>query len=366
MDEQKSAPALKDIFNSQRIEQIADQMSVVSSGFDRSRFLASCADMDRLSLMARVRRVAESLHLALPGSYSENIEALYPLAPQLDGGLAALVLPEYVALYGAEHFELSMAALKFFTVFGTSEYGVRHFLQRDLPRTLAVMESWTQDDNEHVRRLASEGSRPRLPWSFHITPLRLDPTALAAILEPLKDDPSLYVRRSVANSLNDITKDNPDWVLDRLERWPLDTEHGAWIAKHSLRSLIKQGNARALAVIGAGGTPQVALTELRASPSAIQLGQEIELAFTLSSLAGQSQRLVIDYALYYVKKSGAVSAKVFKLKTLELAGGAVVSIRKRQLITNFTTRQHYPGRHEIEILINGQVHGKTAFELLPS
>src|SRR5690606_38553575 len=142
--------------------------------------------------------------------------ALYKLAPRLKSGFATLILPEYVALYGADHFDTSMAALKLFTTFGSSEFAVRHFLQRDLSRTLAVMETWAHDENEHVRRLASEGCRPRLPWSFHIKPLKLDPTPLGSILDALRDDPSLYVRRSVANNLNDITKDNPAWVLDRI------------------------------------------------------------------------------------------------------------------------------------------------------
>ena len=314
--------------------------------------------------MARVTRVAESLHAALPEDFRSNVATLSKLAPRLNSGFVTLVLPEYVALYGADDFEASMDALKFFTTFGSSEFAVRHFLRRDLSRTLKVMEAWAHDGNEHVRRLASEGSRPRLPWSFHIKPLMRDPSLLGPILDALRDDPSLYVRRSVANSLNDITKDSPAWALDRIERWLPGNANTAWIAKHALRSLIKQGDPRALTIIGAGKSPQVKVTEFRVSPPAIRLGQAIELAFVLSSTADETQRLVVDYAIHYVKKSGSVAAKVFKLKTLELAQDAAVHVRKRQSIANFTTRTHYPGRHDIDLLINGQVHGRAAFELI--
>ncbi|WP_034161717.1 DNA alkylation repair protein [Sphingomonas sp. ERG5] len=365
MADKEAAPALKEIFNPQRIRHIADEASLVSPAFDRALFLARCSDFDQGSLMARMGRVAESLHAALPGDYAANIAVLRELAPRLNSSFVTLILPDYVARHGAGHFETSMDALKFFTTFGSSEFAVRHFLQRDFARTLAVMETWAHDENEHVRRLASEGSRPRLPWSFQIKPLMRDPSPLEPILNALKDDPSLYVRRSVANSLNDITKDNPAWALDRIERWPLEKTGTAWIAKHALRSLIKKGDRRALTIIGAGAVPRVALTGLRVSPAAITLGQTIDIAFELSSLADESQRLVVDYAIHYVKKSGGVAAKVFKLKTLELAEGAVEQVRKRQSIANFTTRIHYPGRHDIEILINGQVHGRASFELLP-
>lgn len=358
------APALKDALDNHRVRQIADVTLRVSPAFDAAAFLAACGDLTPLSLMARITRIAEGFQAALPGGFRENVEVLSAVTPSLGGGFATLIPPEYVALYGADDFEPSMQALKVFTRFGTSEFAVRHFLRRDLPRTLAVMQTWAQDADEHVRRLASEGSRPRLPWSFHLKPLMVDPSPLAPILEALKDDPSLYVRRSVANSLNDITKDNPGWVLDRLEAWPLDRSGPAWIAKHALRSLIKKGDPRALALIGAGQAPQVVLSGLQVSPPRIRLGEAIELAFALSSTTEEAQRLVVDYAIHYVKKSGGAAPKVFKLKALDLAGGSAHAIRKRQLIANFTTRVHYPGEHVVEIFANGQSLGRTVFTLV--
>jgi len=360
----QDAPALKDIFNAERIHHIADEAIGVFPAFNRKRFLALTLNrLNDLSLMARLRLVAESLHAVLPGDYCANLSVLRDLAPRLNNGFVTMALPEYVALYGADDFSASMEALKFFTTFGSSEFAIRHFLRRDFSRTLLVMTAWSQDENEHVRRLASEGSRPRLPWSFLLPQLVFDPSPLAPILDNLKADPSPYVRRSVANCLNDITKDNPEWALKRIENWPLEEKATAWIAKHALRSLIKKGDRRALAVIGAGETAEVTLHGLKVTPKATMLGERITISFELRSTSDSTQRLVVDYAIHYVKSSGAISAKVFKLKTLTLHGRSSARLSKTQLIANFTTRTHYAGRHDIDIFVNGQMYGRTSFDL---
>lgn len=361
----QAAPALKEIFNAARIHHIADQARAVCPSFDAGTFLSeTLRDLDDLSLMARLRRVAGSLHAALPGDYAAGLAVLRALAPRLNSGFVTMALPEYVASYGANDFDASMDALKFFTRFGSSEFAVRHFLNRSFDRTLAVMILWARDEDDHVRRLASEGSRPRLPWSFQIKALMADPSPLAPILDTLKADPSLYVRRSVANSLNDITKDNPAWALDRIEGWPLDDPRSAWIAKHALRGLIKKGDRRALAVVGAGEPAQVRVSGLTVQPRAITLGETIAFSFDLRSTCDHPQRLIVDYAIHYVKKSGATAAKMFKLKTLTLDARGSERLRKSQTIADFTTRRHHAGRHAIEIFVNGEPQGGAAFDLM--
>jgi 3-methyladenine DNA glycosylase AlkC len=258
-----------------------------------------------------------------------------------------------------------MDALKYFTTFGSAEFAIRYFLRKDLQRTLAVMHDWSLDDNEHVRRLASEGSRPRLPWSFRLEQIQADPRLATAILDNLKADGSVYVRKSVANHLNDITKDHPDWVLDLIEGWSLDNKHTAWIARHALRSLIKQGNQRALAIIGAGGKPEVEITAVKVTPAEIALGEKITLSFSVKSTVEASQRLVIDYAIDYVKANGSTSTKVFKLKALTLPGKATECVARSQQIKELTTRKHYAGRHAVHILVNGERLASSAFEILP-
>jgi 3-methyladenine DNA glycosylase AlkC len=223
---------------------------------------------------------------------------------------------------------------------------------------------WTHDTNEHVRRLASEGSRPRLPWSSRVPALQADPTLAAPILDALKDDPSLYVRKSVANHLNDIGKDRPDWLLDHLQGWDRDAPRTAWIIRHALRTLIKKGNPRALALIGAGHGADVRVDRFAVSPPAIYLGEAIAIAVELSSLAQVDQRLVVDYRLHYARSTGKTAPKVFKLKTFDLAGSASATLRTSQTIRDFSTRRHHPGQHQVELLVNGRVMATAAFDLI--
>lgn len=361
---EENPPLLKEIFNRDRLLHIASETSAVSSSFDAERFMELATEnLAELSIMQRLRQVATSLHQCLPGGFADNIGTLYELAPRINHGFASIALPEYVALYGHDHFELSMEALRYFTRFGSSEFAIRPFLARDLSRTLAVMEGWARDDNEHVRRLASEGCRPRLPWSFQLRELVADPQPVEGILDALNSDPSLYVRKSVANHLNDITKDHPGWVLSRLAQWPMEDPHTRWIARQALRTLIKRGDRDALAVIGAGARPRVRIDSFSVAPAAISLGERIRLGASIVSTSREAQRLVIDYAVHYVKKSGAPSRKVFKLKEIDIPPAGICDLSAGQQIRDFTTRKHYAGHHRIELMVNGEVLAECGFEL---
>ncbi|MDR0352907.1 MAG: DNA alkylation repair protein [Opitutaceae bacterium] len=360
--------ALKDtLFDAGRFRLVAREAARLAPRFDAEKFLALSLDgLDRLSLMQRLRRMTEALHATLPQDFRKALGLLKKLAPRLGPGFAALAWPDFVAHHGHGRgdFEVSMEALKFFTPFGSSEFAVREFLRRDLRRTLAVMETWSRDEDEAVRRLASEGCRPRLPWAFRLDALVADPSPVAPILENLRSDPSLYVRKSVGNHLNDITKDHPEWVLRRVAGWPLENPHTAWIVRRALRTLIKRGDRRALAVVGAGEKPRVRISSFRVEPPAVRLGGRVAFSFRLESTARRAQRLVVDYAVHYVKKHGGTSAKVFKLREFTLAAGAAAEIAKSQRIQDFTTRTHHPGRHVIDVLVNGERLGGGWFDLL--
>jgi 3-methyladenine DNA glycosylase AlkC len=363
--ETAAAPALKELINASRLKRVARILAEVAPDVDAGVFQkAALKGLEPLSIMERVRHVAQALHGALPGSYRQQLAVLHELSPRLaDEGFLNLALPEFVALHGLDDFSASMDALKAFTSMGTSEFAIRPFLRQDLARTLKVMERWSRDRDEHVRRLASEGCRPRLPWSFRLDALCRDPSPIAPILDNLKADPSLMVRRSVANNLNDITKDHPDWALARLTGWPLDEPHTAWIARHALRSLVKKGDARALKIVGADDSADVALEDLSVSPKRLRIGGEIAISFGLRSTSDKAQRLVVDYAVHYVKKNGSTSPKVFKLKNLTLDAGASESFTKRREVRDFTTRVHHAGRHRVEVLVNGRLLGGADFEL---
>ncbi|AWC21054.1 DNA alkylation repair enzyme [Aminobacter sp. MSH1] len=363
-DQTQAAPALKEIFDRDRLRHIADETASISPAFDAEKFLSLATEnLDELGIMQRLRQTATSLHGSLPGGFEHAIEVLHELAPRIQHGFASIVLSEYVALYGKGHFDLSMQALSSFTRFGSAEFAIRHFLAKDFDRTLEVMHGWALDDNEHVRRLASEGSRPRLPWSFQLKQLIKDPSPTAPILEALRSDPSLYVRKSVANHLNDISKDHPDKVIDRVSGWDMDDRNTAWIVKHALRTMIKKGDARALGAIGTTGKPMVRVDTFAIQPAAILLGGRITLKASIASTAETVQQLVVDYAVHYVKKSGGSSKKVFKLKEINLAPGGQKELSISQAVRDFTTRKHYPGHHLVELIVNGETVAEGGFEL---
>lgn len=365
MVEQVAAPALKEIFNRERFEHIAAQAKAVAPEFDAELFVAEATkNLDALGIMQRMRQGAAALKTAYPVDYPQALEALYALAPRIEHTFASLILPEYVALYGRHDFDRSLDALRFFTPFGTSEAAIRPFLEDDLERTLAAMQGWTNDENDHVRRLASEGCRPRLPWSAQLKAVIANPELTWPILDALKADTSLYVRKSVANHLNDIAKDHPGWVLDRLEGWPQGDPNTAWIVKHALRTLIKQGEPRALALIGAGGEAKVRVESFSVTPQTAKLGGHVVITADIVAASDEPQQIVVDYAVHYVKASGGTSRKVFKLKQFELQQGARQPLSIKRAMRDFTTRKHYPGTHRIELMANGKTVAEGEFELV--
>jgi 3-methyladenine DNA glycosylase AlkC len=360
----QAAPALKEIFDRARLRHIATQAAAVSPGFEIERFMQLATDdLDALGIMQRMRQTALSLHATLPADFGRAVEALRALAPRIEHNFASIALCEYVALYGQEHFDVSMDTLKFLTRFGSAEFAIRPFLARDFDGTLAVMRGWAEDDDEHVRRLASEGSRPRLPWSSNLKNLMADPSPTAPILEALKRDASLYVRKSVANHLNDISKDNPDWALDRVSGWDLSDRNTAWIVKHALRSLIKKGEPRALGLAGATGKPELRVEAFSVEPANVALGDRITISAAIASTGLGSQQLVADYAIHYVKKNGTASRKVFKFKELTLQPAGRTTLAISQTIRDFTTRKHHAGRHRVELIVNGEILAESAFDL---
>lgn len=355
--------ALKDMFDPALYRALADHLSALSPSFDRKRFLSHALDdIDSRELMPRMRRTTEAVALALPLPYRDQLTVLRALAPRLSSGFVSIFLSDFVAQHGRDDFDVSLDALRFFTRFGSSEFAIRPFIELDQARTLAVLLSWAASDDEHVRRLASEGSRPRLPWGTRLKSLVTDPSPAFPILETLRADLSLYVRKSVANHLNDIAKDHPETALDLVSNWDRSDTRTVWIIRHALRTLIKRGHPRALALIGAGTAAKLDVVRFQASPRKLALGDTLMLTATLTSRAAKPQRLVIDYVLHYAR-AGKVSIKVFKWKTLDLFPRTTITLTKRQTIRDFSTRRHHAGRHLVELQINGRRLAETAFTL---
>ena len=344
---------LKEWFNEARYRSLAKLLKQLEPKFDLKKFLALTLDgLESRTLMPRMRQTSIACNAALSGSYRDKVAILQQLAPLLDHDFIALFLSDFVEQFGRSDFAFSMKALKYFTTFGSAEFAIRPFILDDQERTLQQMLEWTSDPHEKVRRLASEGCRPRLPWGQKLHALVRDPSPLAPILNALKDDSALFVRKSVANNLNDVTKDHPDWVLERLESWDLNSPRIAWIAKHACRTLIKKGHPRTMKLFGFGEAARVHAT-LSLQPTSISLGDSLHIAAEIISDSRKPQRLVIDYVIHYIKSNGSGSPKVFKWTEVELPPGATLLLKKRQTIKDFTTRKHFAGHHVVELQING-------------
>lgn len=359
------ADALKDMFNKSYYKSLAVELNKNYKQFNTDTFLKDVmVNHDALSLNERLRNTSMILKKHLPSDYKKSIDILSHTIPQLKGGYTTLVFPDFVGLYGHEHFSISMDALKHFTQFGSSEFAIREYLKRDFPKTIKVMEKWATDKNHHVRRLASEGSRPRLPWSFKLDTVIKNPEVTRKILETLKQDTELYVKKSVANHLNDISKDNSDWMLGTVSKWDTQNPNTQWIVKHASRTLIKKGNKQSLSLFGFEKTIKADVANFKISKNKLKLGEVFEFSFDVISQKNKNQKLAIDYVIYYQKKLGEISPKVFKLKELNLDGNGKIAIQKKHRFEDFTTRKHYSGKHAIEIVINGNAIAKKEFELM--
>jgi 3-methyladenine DNA glycosylase AlkC len=355
----------KDVFNEQSVGALAEAIWEAYPGLDREAFLAGVLDEGwaDLELKQRMRQISTMLGGFLPADYRTALNILRRALPRLTGyGFVVAVFPDFVEVFGLDDWEASMAALEEFTQVMSAEYAIRPFIVRYPERTMAQMLAWAGHENAEVRRLATEGCRPRLPWGMALEALKADPSPILPILEALKRDESESVRRSVANNLNDISKDNPDAVLEVLRRWQAEGgEEIGWITRHALRTLLKAGRPEALELLGFSPEPAIAVRNLAVEPETVSMGGEVTFSFEIESLSDRPQALMIDYVVYSVKASGQRSLKVWKLSTRTLQPGQVLRITRRHSFAPVTTRTYYPGEHAVEPKINGKLFGRVVF-----
>ncbi len=352
------AANLKDSFNKALIEGVAQDLSRAHPTFDVPQFLHDCSTgLDSLELLARGWHVAEALHRHLPQDFRQATKVLIRSLPKeatLTGMDTFRYLPHvfFVSKYGLEHFEESMLAQHALTQHFTAEFSVRAFIEKYPEESHARLRQWASDPSHHVRRLVSEGSRPRLPWAPRLRAFQKDPAKVLELLELLKDDPELYVRRSVANNLNDIAKDHPEVAVRVCREWMKGaTPERKWIVRHALRSLVKAGHPGALAVMGVGAKPKVVVKHARFVPKAPKLGGKLQFSFDIVSQ--KKQTLQVDYRVHFVKANGKTAPKVFKLRRLGLTVGESVTLSSAVSFAPMTTRTSYPGVHRFEALLNG-------------
>lgn len=381
------AEAFKHLINAATVAHAAEHLQRACSAFDAAQFLRIAqADLDTLEFKARAMRLADGLEAAMPRDFSAAADAIEAaLAPALPfdhkgeplglgtalsseglSGRALWGVGDYVARRGMGDVPRALACLHAITQRFTAEYAIRPFIARQPAAVLPILAAWANDPSAHVRRLVSEGSRPRLPWGLRLQQLVADPSPTLPLLLALQDDPSAYVRRSVANHLNDVAKDHPErvalWVNTHLRG---ATPARTALLRHASRGLIKQGHAPTLSAWGLGQVfeGQVSAT---LSTDTVAIGEGIDVWLQLHSNSAQPQALVVDYVVHHVRANGGSSPKVFKGWKLTLEPHGQAHLRKRHSLRPVSTRQLYPGEHRIHIQINGQQVADMAFTLLPS
>jgi 3-methyladenine DNA glycosylase AlkC len=364
---------LKTFFDRSVVERLAAMLRASHPAFPEQRFLAEATDgLEAHELMGRARHIMQAMHRALPADFERAAGILVrSFGPEvereeLQGMGVFIYLPHsmYVAEHGLGHFEASMSAQYELTKRFTAEFSIRPFLERYPRETLERLRQWAGDANAHVRRLVSEGTRPRLPWAPRLRAFQEDPRPVLALLELLKDDPELYVRRSVANNLNDIGKDHPEVLVDTCARW----KDGAsperqWVIRHALRSAVKRGDTRALSVLGFRGGGEL---EVKASfqPKRVRLGESVGVTLSVTNRSGTRQKAVVDFAVHFIKANGSARPKVFKGGEVDLPSGESCTFEKTISFATMTTRKHYPGTHRVEALVNGRATDLGSFTVL--
>ncbi|MEQ1744607.1 MAG: hypothetical protein ABMA02_04220 [Saprospiraceae bacterium] len=365
------AEPLKNLFSRPLVEGFAQTVHTVWAPFNRAAFISRVLDTgwEQRELKQRMRHIAESLGTSLPPDYAEALPIVVRAAEHLierHGERLAFeycFLPDFVEVFGLSYPDLSIPAIEVVTRVSSAEFAVRPFLLHYPELMYRQMLVWSAHPSPAVRRLSSEGFRPRLPWGMGVPALKRDPAPVLLVLENLRADPAETVRRSVANCLNDISKDHPDLALDIARRWHGQHPDTNWVVRHALRGLLKKGRAEALAQFGFDrDVTGIEVTNLAASAS-VPMGGDLDFSFSVKNSANTPHQIRLEYGIDYLTSSGKVSCKVFKIKEMVLAAGQSEHVQKRQRFTDFTTRKHYPGTHRLHILVNGKALAEREFEV---
>lgn len=361
---------LKDIYSPAFFDRFADILAPLVPGFNKEQLLKNIFTdaFSGMELKQRMKHTTAVLHQILPADYPRAIEVITRLVDQLrtekfgEYSLVFMFLPDYIETYGLDYYGPSVQALELVTQFITCEFAVRPFIIRYPQQMMLQMEQWALHKNHHVRRLATEGCRPRLPWAMALPALKKDPAAILPVLELLKNDPEEWVRRSVANNLNDIAKDNPDVVLAIAAKWKGISKEVDATIKHGCRTLLKQGHPEILRFYGLDGSKLV-VSDFTVITPEVSMGDHLSFSFSVSNTAAVPQTLRLEYAIYYLKQNGQLSRKVFKISERSFGPGEQLHIRRRQSFKLITTRKFYEGVHAVAPVLNGQEHGQLAFTL---
>jgi 3-methyladenine DNA glycosylase AlkC len=363
------AEPLKYMYNPHFFEAIVPFLRRHLPNFDQREFILRVFNntWPDLELKERVRHITFVLHHFLPDHFPEACSILVNLAEDIrksglrEQGFEMIFLPDYIEVFGRKYPDESLEAFETITLLVSAEFAVRPFLLSNPEKTFKKMLQWSESEHAHLRRLSSEGCRPRLPWAMGIPALKNDPTPILAILEKLKNDPSEYVRRSVANNLNDIAKDHPDLVISVAEAWKGISEQTDRIIKHGCRTLLKKGRHDVLAMHGFNPASKASIKALALAGNKIKVGENLDFGFDFVNREKAEANFRLEYAIDYITATGKKSRKVFRIAENTFLPGEKVNIRRKQSFRNFTTRKHFKGPHMLTIMANGKKMAEAEF-----
>ena len=381
------AEPLKHSLDAEVVESMTQMFREAWLDFPSSRFRSIALDnFDTLELMDRAHRLAQAMDETLPKDFFAAIDVLTRCVElwrtlfKKNGFSPFFWMPHslFVTRRGLREMKstdkkvqrlvhaTAMHAQAKLTGLFSAEFSMRPWLVQWESETLAFLRACTHSSDKHLRRLASESTRPRLPWSFRLRRFQENPKIQCDILESLLDDAEIYVRKSVANHLNDISKDHPDLAVRLMRRWLKDnaTPQRRWIAGHGLRSLIKAGHPSALKVLGYDSLPSRLVVSVRALPLRVTIGGSVTIEVKISSRQPKSQALMVDFGIDFVKAKGTHGEKIFKLKKLVLPSGESTILRKKVSLAQHSTRKHHPGPHGVFVLVNGVRKAFCTFHLV--
>lgn len=371
------------MYNEQFFDKFTKDLKLVIHDFDPCDFVSQVMDhqWEKREYKQRIMHMATVLQKFLPADYREAIAKILELLDYVKNtlpdfskiddknfGLLALeygpVLDKYVEQYGMGDYETSVKAIERITQFTSCEFATHSFIIKYHDKMMEQMLSWSKHEHWGVRRLASEGCRPRLPWAAALPKLKDNPAPIIPILENLKNDPSRFVRLSVANNLNDIAKDNPETVIELAKRWKGESKEVEWVIKHGCRTLLRQGNPEVMKLFGFGSIKGIGIEKFRVLTPAVQVGESLEFSFNLLNNNHRPTKIRLEYGVYYRKADGTLSRKVHKISEKDYAGSSLTQITRKHSFRVVTTRRFHPGLHRVAVIINGKEFEKHDFELI--
>lgn len=373
----------KEMYNEQFFDKFTKDLKLVLNDFDACKFVAQVMDdqWEKREYKQRIMHITTILQRFLPADYKDAIAKILELLDcvkktlpdfsKIDDenfGLLTLeygsILDKYVEQYGIDDYETSVKAIERITQFTSCEFATHSFIIKYQDKMMEQMLAWSKHEHWGVRRLASEGCRPRLPWAAALPKLKDNPAPIIPILENLKNDPSRFVRLSAANNLNDISKDNPETVIELAKRWKGESKEVEWVIKHGCRTLLKQGNPEVMKLFGFDFIKGIGMEKFRVLTPTVKIGESLEFSFNLMNNNDKKTKLRLEYGVYYRKADGTLSRKVHKISEKEYVGSSLTQITRKHSFRVVTTRRLHPGLHQVAIIINGNEFEKHDFELI--